>query len=69
MLDIVSCPGKLVAAPICVAWFHAPSEDSVGAVAVIKRVDGMLMAVMALFQKLSASVPALARQLFVARPS
>ena len=69
MFDKVSCPGKLVAAPICVAWFHAPSEDSVGAVAVIKRVDGMLMAVMALFQKLSASVPALARQLFVARPS
>ena len=56
MPDKVICPGKSSAAPFCVARFHMPIEDSVGAPAAagIELVDGVLMAVMVLFQKLSA---------------
>jgi hypothetical protein len=43
-----------------------PSDDSVGAVAVIDLVDDVPMAVMALFQKLRASVSVLVRHWSVA---
>ena len=60
MLDKGTCPSKSAAAPICVAQFHAASEDSVGAIALIKIADGMPMAVMVPFQKRSASASVLA---------
>ena len=42
-------------------------EESAGAIAVIELVDAMPMAALAVFQKLSVSASALARQLIVVR--
>ena len=39
MFDKVRCPGNSAAVLFCVARFHAPIGDSVGAVAVIELVD------------------------------
>lgn len=65
MLDKGGCPGKSAVTPFCAGRFYAPSGDSVGAAAVIENVDGVPMAVMARFQKPSASVSVLTCNWFV----
>ena len=60
------CFGKSGAASSCVARLHAPSDGSVGAVAVTELVNGAPVAVMAQFQKLRASVAVLIRHWSVA---